>query len=84
MEYINFQDGGGFSNGLVSKFEYNIEEAASRQRVFFYQVTKHPFSNSSTVFFLINEHSPTSREATSRQREFSFISPEAHSYKLMG
>jgi hypothetical protein len=28
-----------YSNGLVSQFVYNIEEAASRQRVFFYQVT---------------------------------------------
>ena len=28
-----------FPNGLVSKIAYNIEEAASRQRVFYYQVS---------------------------------------------
>ena len=29
-----------FSNGLVSKIGYNIEEAALRQRDFFYQVRR--------------------------------------------
>ncbi len=33
------QGADSYSNGLVSQFVYNIEEAASRQRVFFYQVT---------------------------------------------
>ena len=34
-----------FPNGLVSKIVYNIEEAASRQRVFYYQVCLNKFFN---------------------------------------
>ena len=41
-----------FPNGLVSKIVYNIEEAASRQRVFYYQVCLNEFFPFFTFSFL--------------------------------
>ena len=39
-----------FPNGLVSKIVYNIEEAASRQRVFYYQVCLNEFFHFFHIF----------------------------------
>ena len=43
-----------FLTGLVSKIGYNIEEAASRQRVFYYQVRLLYQAGKSTFSLLID------------------------------